>query len=116
MCDFSAPIQKISSLLENLDKAVNDKVQNRSVDLLHKNIKALQSELAQKNAIIKSFMEIQMTVEEVNILYQHEEMTKLSQINNNNNNNNKNNLSNYWNTINKQCVNASNTYTSIKYN
>ena len=115
MCDFSAPIQKISSLLENLDKAVNDKVQNRSVDLLHKNIKALQSELAQKNAIIKSFMEIQMTVEEVNILYQHEEMTKLSQINNNNNNN-KNNLSNYWNTINKQCINASNTNTSIKYN
>ena len=115
MCDFSAPIQKISSLSENLDKAVNDKVQNRSVDLLHKNIKALQSELAQKNAIIKSFMEIQMTVEEVNILYQHEEMTKLSQINNNNNNN-KNNLSNYWNTINKQCINASNTNTSIKYN
>ena len=115
MCDISAPNQKISSLSENLEKAVNDKVQNRSVDLLHKNIKALQSELAQKNAIIKSFMEIQMIVEEVNFLYQHEEMTKLSQINNNNNNNN-NNLSNYWNTINKQCINASNTNTSIKYN
>ena len=38
------------------------KVQNRNVDLLHKNIKILQNELAQKNEIIKSFLEIQSTV------------------------------------------------------
>ena len=37
------------------------KVQDRNVDLLHGNIKILQNELAQKNEIIKSLMEIQST-------------------------------------------------------
>ena len=55
------------------------------------------------------------------ILYQQEEMTKLSQINSNNiinnynsnnNNNNNNKLKNCCNTINKQCLNS----TSSKYN
>ena len=38
------------------------KVQNRNVDLLHENIKVLQNEPAQKNEIIKSFLEIESTV------------------------------------------------------
>ena len=63
MCERSSLNQKISSLSENLEKAVNDmKVQNRNVDLLHENIKVLQNKLAQKNEIIKSLMEIQSTV------------------------------------------------------
>ena len=63
MCELLSLNQKISSLSENLEKAVNDmKVQNRNVDLLHENIKILQNELAQKNEIIKSLMEIQSTV------------------------------------------------------
>ena len=63
MCELSSLNQKISSLSENLEKAVNDmKVQDRNVDLLHENIKILQNELSQKNEIIKSLMEIQSTV------------------------------------------------------
>ena len=63
MCELSSLNQKISSLFENLEKAVNDtKVEDRNVDLLHENIKILQNELSQKNEIIKSFMEIQSTV------------------------------------------------------
>ena len=63
MCELSSLNQKISSLSENLEKAVNDmKVQDRNVDLLHENIKILQNELSQKNEIIKSLMEIQLTV------------------------------------------------------
>ena len=63
MCEFSALNQKISSLSENFEKAVNDmKIHNRNVDLLHKNIKILENELAQKNEIIKSLTEIQSTV------------------------------------------------------
>ena len=63
MCELSPLNQKISSLSENLEKAVNNmKVQNRSVDLLHENIKILQNELAQKNEIIKSLTKIQSTV------------------------------------------------------
>ena len=59
MFEISALNQEISSLSENLEKPVNDrKVQNRSVDLLHENIKILQNEPAQKNEIIKSLMEI----------------------------------------------------------
>ena len=59
MFEISALNQEISSLSENLEKPVNDrKVQNRSVDLLHENIKILQNEPAQKNKIIKSLMEI----------------------------------------------------------
>ena len=46
--EFSASNQKISSLSENLEKAVNDvKVQKRNVNLRHENIKILQNELAQ---------------------------------------------------------------------
>ena len=63
MCELLSLNQKISSLSENLEKAVNDmKVQDRNVDLLHENIKILQNELSQKNEIIKSLMEIQSTV------------------------------------------------------
>ena len=63
MCELSSLNQKISSLSENLEKTVNDmKVQNSNVDLLHENIKILRNELAQKNEIIKSLMEIQSTV------------------------------------------------------
>ena len=63
MCEFSALNQKTSSLAENLEKAVNNmKTHNRNVNLLHKNIKTLENELAQKNEIIKSLMEIQSTV------------------------------------------------------
>ena len=63
MCDFLALNKKISSLSENVEKAVNDmKVQDRNLDLLHENIKILQNELAQKNEIIKSLMEVQSTV------------------------------------------------------
>ena len=52
-CEFSALNQKISSLSENLEKAVND-----NVDLLHENITILEKELAQNNEIIKSLMKI----------------------------------------------------------
>ena len=38
------------------------KVQNKNVNLLHENIKILQNEPAQKNKIIRSYMEIQWTV------------------------------------------------------
>ena len=38
------------------------KVQNRNVNLLHENINILQNELAKKNEIIKSLMEIQSIV------------------------------------------------------
>ena len=63
MCELSSLNHKTSSLSENLEKAVNDmKVQDRNVDLLHENIKILQNELSQKNEIIKSLMEIQLTV------------------------------------------------------
>ena len=63
MCELSSLNQKINSLSENLEEAVNDmKVQDRNVDLLHENIKILQNELSQKNEIIKSLMEIQSTV------------------------------------------------------
>ena len=63
ICELSSLNQKISSLSENLEKAVHDmKVQNRNVDLLHENIKVLQNKLAQNNEIIKSLMEIQSTV------------------------------------------------------
>ena len=63
MCELLSLNQTISSLSENLEKAVNDmKVQDRNVDLLHENIKILQNKLAQKNKIIKSLMEIQSTV------------------------------------------------------
>ena len=52
MCELSSLNQKISSLSENLEKAVNDmKVQDRNVDLLHENIKILQNELSPKNEI-----------------------------------------------------------------
>ena len=62
MCELWSLNQKISSLSENLENAVNDmKVQDRNVDLLHENIKILQNELSQKNEI-KSLMEIQLTV------------------------------------------------------
>ena len=45
MCQLSSLNQKISSLSENLEKAVNDmKVQDRNVGLLHENIKILQNE------------------------------------------------------------------------
>ena len=115
MCELSSLNQKISSLSENIEKAVNDmKVQDRNVDLLHENIKILQNELSQKNEIIKSLMEIQSTV--FDTLSAGEEMTKLSQINNNNisNNNNSNNLNNCWNTINKQCMNKYNRINILK--
>ena len=115
MCELSSLNQKISSLSETLEKAVNDmKVQ----DLLHENIKILQNELSQKNEIIKFLWKFNR---QCLINYQQEEMTKLSQINNNNNNiisnnnnnnNNNNNLNNCWNTINKQCMNS----TCSKYN
>ena len=83
MCELLSLNQKISSLSENLEKAVNDmKVQDRSVDLLHENIKILQNKLAQKNKIINR---------QCLIRFQQEEITKLSQINNNNNNKNLNN-------------------------
>ena len=50
MCELSSLNQKISSLSENLEKAVNDmKVQDRNVDLLHENVKILQNELSPKN-------------------------------------------------------------------
>ena len=63
MQDLSSLHQEISLLFKNLEKAVNDmKVQNRNVDLLHENINTLQHELAQKNEIIKSLMEIQSTL------------------------------------------------------
>ena len=63
MCELSSLNQKIGSLSENPEKAVNDmKVQDRNVNLLHENIKILQNELAQKNEIIKSLKEIQSTV------------------------------------------------------
>ena len=63
MCEFSALNQKFSSLFKNVEKAVNDmKIQNKNADHLHENIKILQNELAQKNEIIKSLMEIQSTV------------------------------------------------------
>ena len=49
LCEFLALNQKISSLCENLEKAVNDRrVQNRSVYLLHENFKILQNELFPK--------------------------------------------------------------------
>ena len=64
MCELLSLNQKISSLSENLEKAVNDmKVQDKNVDLLHENIKILQNEQAQKNEIIKSLMEIQSCLE-----------------------------------------------------
>ena len=63
MCELSSLNQKISSISENLEKAVNDiKVQNRNVNLLRENIKILQNELSKRNEIIKSLMEIQSTV------------------------------------------------------
>ena len=63
MCELSSLNQKISSISENLEKAVNDmKVQNRNVNLLRENIKILQNELSQRNEIIKSLTEIQSTV------------------------------------------------------
>ena len=50
MCELSSLNQKISSLSENLEKAVSDmKVQDRNVDLLHENVKILQNELSPKN-------------------------------------------------------------------
>ena len=50
MCELSSLNQKISSLSENLEKAVNDmKVQDRNVDLLQENVKILQNELSPKN-------------------------------------------------------------------
>ena len=50
MCELSFLNHLINSLSENLEEAVNDmKVQDRNVDLLHKNIMVLQNELAQKN-------------------------------------------------------------------
>ena len=63
MCEFSQLNQKICSLSKNLEKVVNYvKVQNRNVDLLHENIRILQNELAKKNEIIKSLVEILSTV------------------------------------------------------
>ena len=63
MCEFSMLNKKIRSLSENLEKAVNNmKVQNRNVDLLHEIINSLQNELTQKNEIVKSLTEIQLTV------------------------------------------------------
>ena len=63
MCEHSSLNQKISSLSVNLEKTANDmKVQNRKVNLLHENIKILQNEIAQKNEIIKSHVEIQSKV------------------------------------------------------
>ena len=60
MYELSSLNQKISSLSENLEKAVNDmKVQDRNVDLLHENIKIL---LSPKNEIIKPLIEIQLRV------------------------------------------------------
>ena len=50
MCELSFLNHLINSLSENPEEAVNDmKVQDRNVDLLHKNIMVLQNELAQKN-------------------------------------------------------------------
>ena len=67
ICEFLGLNQKISSLSESLEKAVNDnKVQNRNVDFfLHENLEILQNELAQKNEIFKTFMEVQSTVLDV---------------------------------------------------
>ena len=63
ICELSFLNQKTSSLFEHLEKDVsNMKVQNRKLNLLHENIKILQNELAQKNEIFKSLMEIQSTV------------------------------------------------------
>ena len=76
ICEFLSLNQKISSLFENIEKAVNDmKVQNRNVNLLYENIKILLSQINSNNII-------------------------------NHNNNNNSNLNNCWNTINEQCVNS----------
>ena len=49
MCELSSLNRKISSLSENLEKAITDMtVRNTKVDLIHENIKILQNELAQK--------------------------------------------------------------------
>ena len=95
MCEFSAFNQKISSLSENVAEAVHDmEVQNRNVNLLNENIKILQNELAKKktkkkmkssNLLWTVFDSLSFT-RQCSILYQQEEMAKLSQINNNNNN------------------------------
>ena len=76
ICEFLSLNQKISSLFENLEKAVNNmKVQNRNVNRLYENIKILLSQINSNNII-------------------------------NHNNNNNSNLNNCWNTINKQCMNS----------
>ena len=63
MCELSSLNRKASSLSENFEKGIADMtVQNTKVDLIHENIKILQNELAQKNEIIKSLIEIQSTV------------------------------------------------------
>ena len=63
MCEFSALNQKNSSPSENLENAVNDtKGQTRKIELLHENIEISQNELPSKIEIIKSLMEIQLTV------------------------------------------------------
>ena len=71
------------------------KVEDRNFNLLHENIKILQNKLSQK---MKSSNLLWKFNRQYLILYQQEEMTKLSQINNNNidnnNSNNNNNLNN----------------------
>ena len=63
MCEFLTLNQKNCLPSENIEKAANDmKVQNRIVALLYENIRVLQNKLAQKNKIIKSLMEFQLSV------------------------------------------------------
>ena len=52
ICEFLSLNQKISSLFENLEKAVNNmKVQNRNVNRLYENIKILLSQISSNNII-----------------------------------------------------------------
>ena len=115
MCELSSLNQKISSISENLEKAVNDmKVQNRNASIF--SVKTLRFYKMNYPKEMKSSNLLMKFSRQCLIYYQQEEMTKLSQTNSNNNdickNNNNNNLSNCWNTINKRCINS----TSSKYN
>ena len=112
MRDLSSLHQEISLLSKNLEKTVNDmKVQNRNVDLLHENINILQHELAQKNEIIKSLMEIQSTLFDSLSVRRNNQLSQINQKTNIINNNN-NNLRNCWSTIKKQFMNSTETNTT----
>ena len=112
MRDLSSLHQEISLLSKNLEKTVNDmKVQNRNVDLLHENINILQHELAQKNEIIKSLMEIQSTLFDSLSVRRNNQLSQINQKTNIINNNN-NNLRNCWSTIKKQFMNSTRTNTT----